>query len=166
MLRAMPPSASPRAAVPDAPRALIGWRLLALFYDLWPCVALWMLVAVPFTLADSVWLHHDARHVFAPFGAAQWLLWAVCWGVTGAYAVLSWSRGGQTLGMRPWRLQVVDAAGHAPGRRALLRRYVAGTLSLLPAGAGFWWAWFDAGKLTWHDRLSGTRMRRLPKRGA
>ena len=31
-------------------------------------------------------------------------------------------------------------------------------------GAGFWWAWFDRDRLTWHDRMSGTRMVREPKR--
>jgi hypothetical protein len=31
---------------------------------------------------------------------------------------------------------------------------------LLLAGAGFWWAWMDRERLTWHDRVSGTRMLR------
>ena len=43
-------------------------------------------------------------------------------------------------------------------------RYSVGTLSLLPAGLGFWWAWFDRDRLTWHDRASRTRIVRLPKR--
>ncbi len=97
---------------PSRPRALIGWRLLALAYDLWPCVALWMAAAVPFVLLD-VAVSGDARHNIGPFSPLQWLLWSACWGLTGAYAVLSWRRGGQTLGMRPWRLRVVDRQGRA-----------------------------------------------------
>ncbi|MDQ3160894.1 MAG: RDD family protein, partial [Pseudomonadota bacterium] len=27
-------------------------------------------------------------------------------------------------------------------------------------GIGFWWAFIDHDRLTWHDRLSGTRMLR------
>jgi uncharacterized RDD family membrane protein YckC len=84
--------------------------------------------------------------------------------VTGAYAVISWRRGGQTLGMRPWRLQVVAADGGAPSWRALCVRYAAATFSLLLAGLGFWWAWVDRKRLTLHDRVSGTRMIRLPKK--
>ena len=80
------------------------------------------------------------------------------WVVTGAYAVVSWRRGGQTLGMRPWRLRVVAADGGPPQVRALLLRYLIGGMSLLLAGLGFWWAWLDRGCLTWHDRMSGTRM--------
>ena len=152
-------------AVPAAAgtRTLVGWRLLALAYDALPVLALWMLVAVPFVLAD-VAISGDPRHNIGLFSAMQWWLWLACWLATGAYAVLSWCRGGQTLGMRPWRLRVTGIDG-APARpAALVRRYAIGTLSLLALGAGFWWAWLDRDRLTLHDRYSGTRMRRLEKR--
>lgn len=147
----------------ERPRALVGWRLLALLYDLLPVVALWFLVAMPFVLLD-VAISGDARHNIGPFSAMQWLLWAACWGATGLYATLSWRRGGQTLGMRPWRLRVSGSdGGLAPWRRLWLR-YAVGTLSVLAAGLGFWWAWIDRDRLAWHDRLSGTRLVRMPKR--
>ena len=86
------------------------------------------------------------------------LVFAALWSVTGAYAVASWRRGGQTLGMRPWRLHVTGAHGGPQTVRALSVRYLVGNLSLLLAGLGFWWAWIDRDGLTWHDRTSGTRM--------
>lgn len=146
----------------EKPRALIGWRLLGLLYDLWPALALWMLLGAAFTLGYSL-AGHGARENIVPFSLLQIVLWLSCWLVTGAYAVLSWRRGGQTLGMRPWRLKVVSADGTAPSWRALCQRYAMATGSLLLAGMGFWWAWVDRDKLTWHDRVSGTRMIRLPK---
>jgi uncharacterized RDD family membrane protein YckC len=136
--------------------ALIGWRMLALFYDLWPAAALWLAVSALFT-----WLHRNQP--LAAFSAAQLALWASCWAVTGAYAVTSWRRGGQTLGMRPWRLRVVAAGGERAGMHALVLRYLVGTLSLLAGGLGFWWAWVDRDGLTWHDRASATRMVRAAK---
>lgn len=145
------------------PRPWIGWRLFALFYDLWPMAAAWMLIAIPFVLVDAA-IAGSTRHNIGPFSAMQWLLWLACWGATGAYAVLSWSRGGQTLGMRPWRLRVVASDGRAPTRAALVRRYLVGTVSLLAGGLGFWWAWRDRDRLTWHDRASGTRIVRDDKR--
>lgn len=151
-----------RSLAPSKPRALVGWRLLALFYDLWPVLALWFLTAVPFMLLD-VAISGSVRHNIGPFSALQWLLWLACWLVTGGYAVFSWQRGGQTLGMRPWRLQVRGADDTAPTRSALWRRYALGSLSLLLAGAGFWWAWLDRDRLAFHDRCSGTRMVRKPK---
>src|SRR3546814_19681448 len=65
--------------------------------------------------------------------------------------------------MRPWRLIVVGADGGVPSWRALCVRYAVGTVSLLAAGLGFWWAWVDRDRLAWHDRASGTRMLRRPQ---
>ncbi|WP_233398698.1 RDD family protein [Luteimonas sp. MC1828] len=164
----MPSHASNSAATPAAPatptrpQAVVGWRLLALFYDLWPALALWFalsaLLAFGYMLAG-----HDARQNIPPFSLLQWLLWLACWLAAGAYATVSWKRGGQTLGMRPWRLRVVAESGLAPSWQTLWLRYAVGTLSLLAAGAGFWWAWLDRDRLTWHDRASHTRLRREPK---
>ena len=128
---------------------LIGWRLLALLYDLFPAAGLWFVVAGVF-----VALHGDA----VTGGVLGLVEFAVLWSVTGAYAVASWRRGGQTLGMRPWRLHVTGVDGEPPAVRALLVRYLVGNLSLLLAGLGFWWAWVDRDGLTWHDRASGTRI--------
>ena len=138
-------------------RALIGWRMLALVYDALPVVALWMLASAVFTVAYYL-AGHSARENFAPFSPLQVVLWVVCWCIAGAYAVLSWRGGGQTLGMRPWKLRVVAAGGGQPTTAALLRRYAIGSLSLLLGGLGFWWAWVDRDRLAWHDRGSGTRM--------
>lgn len=151
--------------VPETPkpRALIGWRLLALLYDLFPALALWFVASAIFTTAYTFLGHHAVRENIAPFSALQWLLWLVCWLVAGAYATISWRRGGQTLGMRPWRLKVLATDGGKPSWRALWLRYAVGTLSLLLGGLGFWWAWFDRERLTWHDRTSDTRISKIAK---
>lgn len=151
------------APLPASSSALVGWRLLALFYDLWPVLALWMLVAVPFVVVDAL-VAGDQRHNIAPFSAAGWLLWLACWVVTGLYATVSWRRGGQTLGMRPWRLRLVAEDGGSPAAwPKLWLRFAVGTLSLALVGLGLWWAWFDRDRLAWHDRASGTRLRREPR---
>ena len=134
--------------------AHIGWRLLALVYDLFPVAGLWFLVAAVFVL-----LHGDA----VTGGALGWLEFVALWSVSGAYAILSWRRGGQTLGMRPWRLRVRAPDGGAAPVGALLVRYAVGTLSLLAGGLGFWWAWVDRDALAWHDRASHRRLVRVPR---
>ena len=110
----------------NARRGLIGWRMLALVYDAFPVVALWMLASALFTVVYYL-AGHSARENFAPFSALQVVLWVVCWCIAGAYAVLSWRGGGQTLGMRPWRLRVVAADGGPATTRALCLRFVVGT---------------------------------------
>lgn len=142
--------------------ALIGWRVLALVYDLFPALALWMVTSALFTLAYT-WAGHPPRQNIAPLSPLQLVLWLACWLLTGAYAVISWRRGGRTLGMRPWRLRVVAVDGTAATTKALSLRFAMGTLSLLFGGLGFWWGWFDRGGQTWHDRVSNTRMVREVK---
>ena len=138
----------------DRPSTLLGWRLLALLYDFFPLLAMWFVAATAFTLAhgDSVrggWM-----------GALEFLVFLA---IAGLYATLSWKRGGQTIGMRPWRLRVVAADGGVPGTGRLWLRFGVGLLSLASAGLGFWWAWFDRDRLTWHVRASASRLIRLPK---
>ncbi len=132
----------------------IGWRLLALLYDFFPVLALWFIAAGIFTLA-----HGDAVRG----GWLGWLEFVVLWLIAGLYAVLSWRRGGQTIGMRAWRLRVSDVAGQPAHTRALWLRFAIGSVSLLALGLGVWWAWLDREGLTLHDRFSNTRMTRLPK---
>lgn len=149
-------------ALADTPRpsALLLRRLAALFYDLWPVLALWMLVSALFTVGYTL-SGHASRENIHPFSALQWLLWLSCWLVAGLYATESWKRGGQTLGMRPWRLRLQTADGQPASRALLWKRYALATLSLLLAGSGFVWALFDRERLTLHDRLSRTRLVKL-----
>lgn len=123
--------------------------MLALAYDFFPVLALWFAIAALFTFA-----HGDSVRG----GWVGLLEFAALWLSTGLYAVLSWRRGGQTLGMRPWHLRVVAADGGDLSTRALWLRYVVGGASLLLAGLGFWWAWVDRKGITWHDAVSNTRL--------
>ena len=74
-----------------------------------------------------------------------------------------WVYGGQTLGMRAWRLRVVQHSGEAIDWKNGLVRFAAGILSIIPAGLGLFWVAIDPQHLAWHDRLSKTRVIVLPK---
>lgn len=69
-----------------------------------------------------------------------------------------WVHGGQTLGMKAWRLRVISRDGERIGWPTALARTGAGLLSIAAAGLGLWWAAFDPERRTWHDRLCGTRV--------
>ena len=74
-----------------------------------------------------------------------------------------WVHGGQTLGMRAWRLRLVATGGGRITWRHATVRYLAALLSWAAAGLGFAWSLFDDEKRSWHDLLSGTRLVLMPR---
>ncbi len=130
-------------------------RFGAMFYDLLILAGLWMV-----TGAVCLAVTGGQMDVQDP----PWWQRVALVAVTLAYFVLSWCRGGQTIGMRAWRLRLRARDGTAPGVLQAAVRVPLACLSLLPLGAGFWWAWLDRRNLTVHDGLCGTFMEKLPKR--
>ena len=82
-------------------------------------------------------------------------------GVAMAFFCGFWVHGGQTVGMRAWRIRVQRDDGGPLGWPRAVARFAALLVAALPAGAGLWWSAFDAGKRGWHDRLTGTRVVRI-----
>lgn len=139
----------------SATPANLRLRLAAAIYDLLPLIGLWFVAAV---LALAVTGGALDAHTLA----GKLLVQGFALALSAAYFVVSWTRGGQTIGMRAWKLRVVDANG-APLRwpQALLR-FVVALVSLAALGAGFWWALFDPQRRAWQDIAARTIMVRIP----
>ncbi|HLI17106.1 MAG TPA: RDD family protein [Rhodanobacteraceae bacterium] len=136
-------------------------RFAAMLYDLFPLIGLWIIGSAVWMLAfhrgDN--LQQLASAVRDPLDLALRDLWLLI--LAAAYFVASWTRVGATIGMRAWKLKLVRGDGARIGFRIALLRFVLASLSLVILGCGFWYAWFDADRRTWHDRVCGTRMMRL-----
>ncbi len=74
-----------------------------------------------------------------------------------------WTRSGRTLGMQSWGLQLETMDGGKPTLATASVRFIAAIVSWIPCGLGFLWQLWDREKLTWHDRISGTRLVHYPK---
>lgn len=70
------------------------------------------------------------------------------------FSTLGWA----TPGMRYARLRLRTLDGQIPTRKRRIRRLASLVLSLAPVGLGVAWILFDDESLSWHDRLSGTRL--------
>jgi uncharacterized RDD family membrane protein YckC len=80
-----------------------------------------------------------------------------------AFFVGFWIRSGRTLGMQSWRLQLETADGDKPSIGTATMRFLAAIVSWAVLGLGFLWQLWDKDSLTWHDRISGTRIVYYPK---
>ncbi len=77
-----------------------------------------------------------------------------------------WTHGGQTLGMRAWKIKVVDNKGNLINQQQATSRFVWAIVSWISLGFGFLVSLFDKDKLAWHDRYSQTRLIFAPKKAA
>ncbi len=69
-----------------------------------------------------------------------------------------WIRGGQTLGMRTWKMKLITEDGSKLTWGKALIRFVIAMLSWLALGLGFLWSLWDKQHRTWHDIASKTRL--------
>lgn len=148
----------------DLPDAGLWRRLAAGFYDGLLLVAIWFVLGFVLAIVETaVQGQPDPGTPIAPLVPEPWgplVVLPALWLVSVTFYGWFWRRGGQTLGMKTWRLRLVTVDGRPLRRRDVLLRAVAGTLSL--AGfAGFFWV-LVAGR-TWHDLASRTRVVVLPK---
>ena len=146
--RYMPMISKYKPALPDwAAVCLLLRRLAAMFYDGLLLTGLLFVASVPVTV-----LHGGA----IAGGSIGFRLYVLA--IIFIYLGWQWTHGGQTLGMKAWRLRAVSD-NHAPlDWRLSALRFLAALLSTAAAGLGYVWLLFDRDRLTWHDRVSGTRL--------
>ena len=83
--------------------------------------------------------------------------------VTYAFFAGYWTSRGRTLGMQSWGLQLEGTARRRVTLGQATVRFLAAILSWAVFGLGFLWQLWDKDRLTWHDRLSGTRLVYYPR---
>ena len=121
-------------------------RLLAIFYDLL------LLLGVLFAVSACAVAFNKGEAVSHP--AYYLVLIATAFVFFGGF----WTHGGQTLGMRTWKIKIITDNGNKVTWKHAAIRFCAATLALIPAGIGFLWMLIDSERLAWHDRLSATRL--------
>ena len=131
---------------PVRPRLLR--RLAALAYDALLLFAVLFAATVPVLVLTG----GEAVGPSEPAYTA-WLL-----AVSYVYLGWCWTRSGQTLGMRAWRMRVRTRDGARLEWRHALARFAAALVSIGAAGLGLLWVAFDRDRLSLHDRLSGTAL--------
>jgi len=133
-------------------------RLIAMVYDAFLLIALFALVSLPIVLALG--RDHPINESWLVLLLYRLVLLLTAYLFFGWF----WTHGGQTLGMRAWRLQTVKSDGSPMDWISSAKRFLAVLLSWASLGLGYLWMLIDKDKMTWHDRLSATRVVLLPKK--
>ncbi len=129
-------------------------RMAAMLYDTLLILACLFLVTIPFIAArGGEPVEVDGNLVYQ----------AVVMLVIYTFFAGFWTRSGRTLGMQSWGLQLETRDGSLPSLSAATIRFFAALISWAPLGLGFFWQLWDKEHLTWHDRLSRTRLVHYPK---
>lgn len=136
-------SAAPPPAAPG-----LGRRLASAVYES-------LLVAALVFIATFPWLAFVGD---SSAGLRRHLLQLYVLAVVGAYFIWFWTRRGQTLAMKTWRIRLVaDDGGRVELPRAALR-FAFALIGAAALGAGFFWAFLDRDGQFLHDRLARTRL--------
>jgi uncharacterized RDD family membrane protein YckC len=130
-------------------------RLLAMFYD-----ALLLFSALLIATALSLLVTEGTLSYHNPF--FRTFLFLICF----SFYAWFWLHGGQTLGMRAWRLRLQRPDGQPITVWQALLRFMAAIPSLLPAGLGLFWMLVDRDRMAVHDRISESVIVRLPSNPA
>jgi uncharacterized RDD family membrane protein YckC len=141
-----------------------GRRAAALVYDAFLIAGILMIyTAAALYLAHALWLAPGEALERTTVGAWFFLYQAGEIALIAGYALLNWTRSGQTLGMRAWHLRAVTETGKPLGWKPAALRFVLGVLAWVPAALGVLWLYIDPEHLALHDRLSKTRVIHLER---
>ncbi|GAB6141058.1 RDD family protein [Methylosoma difficile] len=121
-------------------------RLAAISYDLF------LLLAVLF-VATALILPFNRGEAFTP---DQFFYPLYLFVVSFVFYGWFWTHGGQTLGLRAWKLKVLTFDRQPISWGQALLRFVAALFSWLPLALGFVWILFDRNRRGWHDHFSKT----------
>ena len=119
----------------------------AICYDLLVVIAI-LFIATIFWTAAGVTFGHPWYGAYVTFVYLTVFL----------YFAWCWIHGGQTVGMKVWKIGLVGTGAKRFGWTSAMARTAMAMISAALLGAGFWWMRFDRDGLSWHDRFSDSRL--------
>ena len=121
-------------------------RLMAIVYDVL------LLLAVLFvTTALAIALNHGEAINDHPYYMVFIFIQPL---ISFIYYGWFWTHGGQTLGMKTWKMKLTTQSGDLLDWKQALVYFLAAMLSWSAVGLGFLWALFNRKRSTWHDLIA------------
>ena len=124
-------------------------RLAAQLYDIFLLVAILFLataILLPFTSGESI-------------SEQQILIYRIYLAII-SYLFYGWfwTHGGQTLGLRAWKIKVLTLNKKPISWKQAFLRFITAIISWSVLGLGFLWIFMNKRRYSWHDYLSKTAL--------
>ena len=133
-------------------------RLMAIFYDLFLLTAiLFLATALANAINQGEAIDQNSLYrLLLSFYLASIIFFYFGW---------FWTHGGQTLGMKTWKIKLISDESPAINWQQVTIREITAVISWLFLGLGFIWSIFDKQKRCWHDIASNTALIDLRETG-
>lgn len=126
-------------------------RIGAMFYDSFLLAAVLFLAGVLIAPTFNITTEHPLYPLFIFY------IYLVAF----IFFAWFWTHGGQTLGLKTWKLKLVSTNGGSVTWKQALFRYLASLLCWLSLGVGFLWCYTNKERLAWNDLWSKTHLQRV-----
>lgn len=138
-------------------------RLVAIVYDLFLQIALFFIVGIPIsTLTTFIFNNGNAiTEEHSLYLLNQVIVLLSLFMTSVGFYVWFWTHGGQTLGMKTWRIKLISDNAHGISRKQAIARYFSALFSWALFGTGFLWCLIDAKKRSWHDIFSASHLEQI-----
>ncbi len=151
--------------IEQSPPASLLKRIMAILYDLLLLIAIFFVVGIVLS-SLTTFIVNDGNAITEehPFYISNQIIILVALVCTSIFFYgWFWIHGGQTLGMKTWRIRLLSNDNQPLSWKQVLQRYFCALLSWGILGLGFLWSLIDGEKRCWHDIASSSRLIQLDK---
>lgn len=113
-----------------------------------------LLIALLF-LATAILLPFNGGEAFT---STQYFFPIYLFSVSFVFYGWFWTHGGQTLGMKTWKIKIQTFDNKSLSWKHAFKRFIMAIFSWLFLGLGFLWQIVDKQQHTWHDHFSKTML--------
>ena len=137
--------------LPNSNPVSLPRRVLVIIYDSILLAAVLIFTSLPIIIPFKITIEHTFYPlyiIYIYFVAFIFFAW-------------NWTHGGQTLGLKTWKIKLIADSGKNVTWKQSFLRYIGSLICWLSCGIGFLWCYTNKDRLAWNDIISKTRLTKI-----
>ena len=137
--------------LPNSNPVSLPRRVLVIIYDSILLAAVFIFTSLPIIIPFKITIEHTFYPlyiIYIYFIAFIFFAW-------------NWTHGGQTLGLKTWKIKLIADSGKNVTWKQSFLRYIGSLICWLSCGIGFLWCYTNKDRLAWNDIISKTRLTKI-----